>query len=289
MGLVNCSGTVSNCLFDRNNSVNYGGGIYLSGSVSPLITDCVFEGNNATYGGGIFCDTDTVADVRNCQFVNNTVYRGGGMYNWTNANVTITNCNFYGNASTNSPPMEGGGICDGGADMVITNCILANNIPDQINVPTGYPGITYCNVGQDGFGLGDGSADARGNINKDPMFVDVGEGDFQLLAGSPCIDAGSNDAVPGEMESDMDGNDRITHGDCDGVEQVDMGVYEYVLTLPVGDSTGDCAVDYGDLLVMAESWLDTGCGECMGADLDGNGSIGLRDMAIMADHWMEGL
>ncbi len=92
-----------------------------------------------------------------------------------------------------------------------------------------------------------------------------------------------------EMESDMEGNDRITHGDCDGVEQVDMGVYESVFTLPVGDSTGDCAVDYGDLLVMAESWLDTGCGECMGADLDENGSIGLRDVAIMAEHWLEGV
>ncbi len=208
------------------------------------------------------------------------------MYNWDNADVKITNCTFYGNAVTFDPPKEGGAICGGSSDMVITNCILTNNIPDQIAGKEGNPGVTYSNVDQAGFGLADGSADARGNINKGPMFANAGEGNFHLLEGSPCIDAGSNGAVPAEMASDIDGNDRITHGDCDGVEQVDMGVYESVFTLPVGDCTGDCAVDYGDLLVMAESWLDIGCGECMGADLDGNGSIGLRDMAIMAEHWL---
>jgi len=45
--------------------------------------------------------------------------------------------------------------------------------------------------------------------------------------GSPCIDTGSNDAVPEDVTTDLDGNPRIVDGDGDSVATVDMGAYEY--------------------------------------------------------------
>jgi len=56
-----------------------------------------------------------------------------------------------------------------------------------------------------------------GNIDANPMFADD---DGRLLAGSPCIDAGNDAAVPSGVTTDLDGNPRI-QGTC-----VDMGAFE---------------------------------------------------------------
>lgn len=287
MSLVNSTGAVTNCLFELNDSDSYGGGIYLKGSVTPLITGCVFKGNNANFGGGIFCEQNTVADVRNCQFVNNSAYhRGGGMYNWTGANVVVTNCTFYGNEVTYEPPKEGGGIANSGCSPVITNCILWGNTPNQMHSTGGNPVVTYCDIGQSGFGGPDGSSDVNGNINKDPMFVSAGGGDFHLLEGSPAIDAGSNDAVEVGMEADMDGNRRIRHGDCDGTEDVDMGVFEFIHDVP-GDCTGDCDINMLDFARLSGRWHTAGCGWCDGVDMTGDGIIDMADLRVMTDNWLQ--
>ena len=48
-----------------------------------------------------------------------------------------------------------------------------------------------------------------GNINLNPLFVDTDTGDHHLSAGSPCIDAGLNIAVPAGTTTDLDGNPRF--------------------------------------------------------------------------------
>jgi hypothetical protein len=45
-----------------------------------------------------------------------------------------------------------------------------------------------------------------GNLDSDPLFVDVDLLDFRLQAGSPCIDAADGDAAPA---SDIGGNPRV--------------------------------------------------------------------------------
>jgi hypothetical protein len=69
-----------------------------------------------------------------------------------------------------------------------------------------------------------------GNISSDPKFVNVSTRDYHLDDDplSPCVDAGSNDAVPEGLIFDFDRDDRIQDGVCpiSGTALVDMGCDE---------------------------------------------------------------
>jgi hypothetical protein len=76
----------------------------------------------------------------------------------------------------------------------------------------------------------------------DPYSIRV-EGDYHLLEGSPCIDAGDPNYVAGPNETDLDGNPRV-FGD-----RIDMGAYEFTIlnTAPVACiEGGDRVVEAGD-------------------------------------------
>jgi hypothetical protein len=66
----------------------------------------------------------------------------------------------------------------------------------------------------------------NGNVSADPFFTCEPLGDFHLLPGSPCIDAGTN-GVPTLLSTDFDGNPRILPGDTNASSVVDMGVFEF--------------------------------------------------------------
>jgi hypothetical protein len=66
-----------------------------------------------------------------------------------------------------------------------------------------------------------------GNIDKDPLFVDVSIDDYHLLSGSPCINAGDPAYVPAPDETDLDGQPRVIGG------RIDMGVYESTSAIPI--------------------------------------------------------
>ncbi len=74
--------------------------------------------------------------------------------------------------------------------------------------------------------------------------------DLRLSAGSPCIDAADNKAVPGGITTDLDGNARIVddgtvadtgNGDC---PLADMGAFEFQSFI---DTDGDSVEDGGRL------------------------------------------
>ena len=194
--------------------------------------------------------------VTNCVFRGNTAssdtYGGGGMWNHGSM-ATVSNCTFSGN----SAEAIGGGIYNyDTSDTTLTNCILWGNTPEAIyNDITSSSTITYSDV--------EGGYLGAGNIDADPNFVDANGGDLHLLSESPCIDAGDTTAV--NLPLDLDGNPRAIDSPntpntglsvSDSLHVVDMGAYEFNCDYTHGDINCDGKVDIKDFAILAGNWLE---------------------------------
>ncbi|MHC4144812.1 MAG: M56 family metallopeptidase, partial [Planctomycetota bacterium] len=222
----NCTSLVTDCTFTGNSTQLDGGGMNNDSNGNPIVTNCTFTGNSAKDGGGMFNFPDSSPTLTNCVFNENSANdRGGGIYNWVNSNPTIVNCIFSGNSAT-----EGGAIyIVTNSSSTITNCILWGNTatsgPQLALYENSSVAIDYCDL-QGGLTRIDVDPSSfvtwgPGNTDADPLFVDAANADYHLQAGSPCIDAGDNSAIPQSVVEDIDGNPRIING------IVDMGAYEY--------------------------------------------------------------
>jgi parallel beta-helix repeat protein/predicted outer membrane repeat protein len=226
---------ITNCAISGNTAEggrqeSNGGGIYCRSDSSPEITDCTFSGNSAESNGGAIHFQDALRDpiITNCTISGNSAGTGGGIY-YYHASSTITNCTFAENSATNGKALA----CDSWqqqypSNLQLTNCILWDGSNEISNNDNSTITITYSDV--------QGGWEGNGNINSDPCFVGPGfwdvndlwvEGDYHLLEGSPCIDAGDPNYAAGPNETDLDGKPRVVDGDNDGNSVVDMGVYEY--------------------------------------------------------------
>ena len=238
-----CALVITNCAFTANSAVNYGGGMYNT-DANPTLTNCTFNDNSSLIGAG-FYNSDSRPTITNCKFSGNSAQDyGGGManafsspilanctFNGNLANLsgggmanlygspTLTNCTFTGNSAleiySSSPS---GGIAQMGGSLAITNCVLwenrlVNSTEESAQINGESIIIDYsCIQGWTGtFG-------GTGNIDADPFFVSPGywdtnelwvEGDYHLLPGSPCIDAGDPNYIEEPNETDLDGRPRV--------------------------------------------------------------------------------
>jgi predicted outer membrane repeat protein len=215
------------------------------------------SGGAVQNSGAWYNDPNSTTLITDCVFIANQAYLGGGIHNgWNRKNLTVVNCVFAGNSASNA----GGGIYNDDCEQVLINCTFASNSASVGSAfasdlyflpnPSSYQ-ISNCIFwdGENGIRCGDDSAititysdveggwPGEGNIDADPCFVAPGywdangtpddanddfwlNGDYHLLDGSSCIDAGDNTAVPPSITTDLDGNLRIRGG------IVDMGAYE---------------------------------------------------------------
>lgn len=199
-------GTAVACSFTNNTAFN--GGALEDG----LAEHCIFDGNAGDGGGGMYKGT-----AKNCLFINNSGGWGGAM-EW----ATAYNCTFVSNSAT----------AFGSAIMYSTayNSIFWENYQ---RVDVDYSGAYNCRADN----VLDG---VNGNTTNAPLFVDCANGNYRLLAGSPCIDSGDNSHV--FLSSDLEGLPRIVGG------TVDMGVYEYQAGAGGADSDGDGLPDFWESL-----------------------------------------
>ncbi|MFC1604649.1 right-handed parallel beta-helix repeat-containing protein [Planctomycetota bacterium] len=223
---------IARCTLENNCTLDGDGAGIFNGLSSPTITDCLFIGNTSSLNGGGIADWDSNSTLTNCVFSGNRAKQAGGAIKSSEDSMTnLANCTL----SKNIAREKGGGIQAWSYSTInVSNSILWGNKPEEIDI---YPGsisvVTYSNV--------QGYWDGIGNKDEDPLFIDedgldniVGtlDDNLRLLAGSPCIDAGSNSDVPSEpidldndgilaahIPWDLDKNPRF-------IELVDMGAYE---------------------------------------------------------------
>ena len=251
--ICNWEGLISNCTITGNSAGYSGGGIYCHGWPSqPTITNCTIAGNSAQRDGGGISEGSGI--ISNCIITANSAgYAGGGIYEWygivKNCLITansaragggiysalfVNSCTIVGNRA-----LGGGGLEGFFAGSSVTNCIIWDNYaPEMPQLEP--PENLFYNCIQDWTG------GKPGNIADDPCFVVPGywvdvnstpadpnddiwvDGDYHLLAGSPCIDTGDPNYVPEPNETDLDGNPRVLNG------RIDMGAYESVPPVIVG-------------------------------------------------------
>ena len=285
------------CQFLSNTANGIGGGISVDNS-RPVVSSCTFEGNTGN-GGGLYCER-AAPQILNCLLRNNhspNAFGGGGMlfgyYGGTDVQqgfyALVSNCVVVGNSTSGSgggagiaqppsTPENGNHEAGQSSPIRISNTIVRDNTgANNIWFPTPNPPmfsfknypipgrviIQYCNIE----GPIGGPYVGWGNIDADPMFVDATNGNYHLLPGSPCLDAGGDRwTVPASLSLDMDGNPRVLDADGDGVAWVDMGIDEFQgvagplgeLPLPIAywhfNSSLSGAADVGTGMLSTAAW-----------------------------------
>lgn len=291
---VNSSPTVKDCTFSGHSSV-YGGGMYNNQGCSPMVIHCTFKENWAEAGGGMCNRNDSSPTVTNCTFRDNTTTGwGGGMSNAYSSSPALTSCTFSNNHSLFGGAVDNYSYCN----LELSNCILWYNTANNGLQVAGAEGstvyVSYSNLegGREAIHV-DRSTTIQwdwGNIDTDPLFVDAAGGVLRLRPNSPCIDAGDNISIPGDITTDLNGLPRFIDDLCEAdtgngsAPIVDMGAYEF---LPADiDRSG--AVDLVDLARLALHWAETVCGRCDYTNLNCEGAVDFKDLAILCGNWLAG-
>ncbi|MCK4338376.1 MAG: T9SS type A sorting domain-containing protein [Candidatus Cloacimonetes bacterium] len=200
---------------------------------NPVFINCIIENNHinpAESGfGAICCVAQSKPILLNTKIVNNSDYEtsGIGVYNgFYDEGPILINCTICNNSNCS----EGVINQTSRTNVTLINCIFRNPAEDEIWFDyQGNPNtvtISYTNI--------DGGIDAintnnngtihwlEGNIDSLPQFVGGDPFSYELLSGSPCIDAGNPDTTGLNLPpTDLAGNPRIYNG------IIDMGAYEW--------------------------------------------------------------
>ncbi len=210
---------LTDCTFSLNSSVEYGAAINNRES-SPQITRCMFLRNMANdFGGGAVCNWSSSPTIRNCLFSQNYSSEYGGAIMNNVSSLFLFNCTFSQNIGEGKAVAFFSYLNDPPSTMQAVNCIFWDGGGEIWKNEETDISITYSDI--------QGGWTDIGNIDADPMFVEVGMDDLHLLPDSPCINAGDPAYVPVPDETDLDGNPRILDG------RIDMGAYEHTAAVPI--------------------------------------------------------
>ncbi|MHC4742818.1 MAG: choice-of-anchor Q domain-containing protein, partial [Planctomycetota bacterium] len=236
------SPAILNCKFIENEAIGWGGAM-MNRYSSPTIINCTFKENSCREAGGGICNSGSQnVLILNCLFAHNQAQGSQGYASavHNSGSVKIVNCTIAANLSSHGSAVRSQGY--GSPHITIANSIIRGNQPSQIS-GSEYE-VSYSNI--------EGGWPGEGNIDSDPCFAYMGYvfdpctpddpcddtlviGDYHLLPGSPCIDAGDNTAVPPArfwLWKDLDGyprfaDDPSTADTGSGAAPiVDMGAYE---------------------------------------------------------------
>ncbi|OHB44779.1 MAG: hypothetical protein A2Y13_00040 [Planctomycetes bacterium GWC2_45_44] len=204
---------------------SFGAGIAASGNFK--ISNCLIKGNKLTgsigKGAAISIengDYQNESIVENCTIVSNKGCMGGAIYG-NSARVDFVNCIIAENLADEI----GGGACFNGSTVDFVNCTIVNNFSPQgrgLHISSSILHLTNTI-----FAIKDSydfyaSPGCTEYVNHCLMFGDPKlTVDYRLQADSPCIDAGDPHFPDYPNNSDIDGEDRIHN-------IVDIGADEFI-------------------------------------------------------------
>ncbi|MBC8197062.1 MAG: collagenase [Candidatus Marinimicrobia bacterium] len=203
--------------------INCDKGLFVTNSDIYQVSNCIFKDNST----GFFSRQGTSITLINSLFVHNSI--GFKQDYYGNASLII-NCTFD-NTSTD---LQWNPYYEIQENLTIYNSIFQNQIVGHDENPV-Y--LYYCDYVEGN--LGNYVYDMEGNITENPLFIDVENGDYNLQADSPCIDAGIADL-------NNDGIDDIT--EFIGTAP-DMGANEWV-SISLGDLNSDGNINVVDIIQL---------------------------------------
>ena len=234
----------------------FGGGIAIVGASSAQILHNTMSKNTAGDGAAMELFAAGNVLIEDNRIVSNAASgQGGGFWIVNEADEIIVQNVFAGNAAPSGSqiysliPQSTKGFelinntivsaPNGGADAAViadgfnTNVLIENNIISAVGdnaallcnpiYVDGPPIVKFNDAFNQTISYGDsctGFGGTNGNISADPKLVNAAKGKYQLAAGSPAINAGS-DSAPDLPKKDLAGHPRIVGG------TIDMGAYEF--------------------------------------------------------------
>lgn len=231
------------CTFEYSKATGGGGGQYpyAGGALSVVdysdltVEHCILRKNVADHGGAMFLYRNANPAIRGNLIVDNHALGNASALYCAYSYPEIANNTLVRNTIQNeaNPYFESAGLLGFLAKPAFANNVVRQNDPVVDYHHTEFYGAKPHYTRNNNIA---GYGHSGGNIDADPLFVDpdgsddlpaTPDDDFRLQAGSPCVDAGRNSAVPVATSSDIDGGARLVDGDDDGTPVVDMGAFEF--------------------------------------------------------------
>ena len=235
--IENSNVQINNCMIQNNTAGDHSGGVSSFYSKLEINTTKLY-GNKSDYGGSGFYSYRSQISICNCLFYENNHDVNPGDKSsvfFDYCNITCVNSTFTNN--------DDGILLNGeivhGSSFSFKNCILWNSEEEFTIYGDATIQVTYSIIR--------GGFSGTGNIDSNPLFIDINNNDYHLSDYSPCIGTGTGVGAP---TIDLDRNSRPNPTGSNP----DIGAYENNLAAKLTIPT----VTTADISNITETTVDGG-------------------------------